>query len=135
MSSVGSSSSGDSSLGADVGDLALLNIKSLSLSVRLKVLEERDDVLEGFLGPSSVVVVEIFAHGFSSGSSGVSSEGDDSGMIETSLKVLDGLKEIKSSAGSGSLISVLVVNSQVIDSAHGSYNNIRISMKFNKKTR
>ena len=122
MGSVGSSSSGDSSLGADVGNLALFDIKSLGLSVGLKVIEERNNVLERFLGPSSVVVVEILAHSFSSGSSSVSSERNDSGMIEASFHILDGLKEIKSSAGSGSLISVLVVNSQVIDSAHSSYN-------------
>ena len=117
VGSVSSSSSVHGSLGGNVGNLALLDIKTLGLGVGLKVVQERNDVVDGLLGPSSVVVSEVLAHGLSSGTSSVSSEGDDGGMVQASLHVLNGFKEVKSPAGSGSLVGVLVVGSQVIDSA------------------
>ena len=127
VGSVGSSSALDSSLSADVGDLALFDIKLLGLGVGLEVFEERDDVVNRLGRESSVVMVEVLAHGLSAGTSGVPSEGDDSFVLESPLHVLDGLEQVESSAGSSSLISVLVVNSQVIDLALSAYAKRRVS--------
>lgn len=117
MGSVSPPSATDGSLGGDVGDLALLNIKTLGLSVGLQVLEQREDVLSGLLRPPTVVMTEVLAHGLSSRTTGESSEGDDGGVVEDSLHVLDGSEQSHASAGSGSLVGVLEVGSQVIDSA------------------
>jgi hypothetical protein len=65
VGSVSSSSSLNGSLGADVGDLALLGVETLGLSVGLQVLEESDNVFDRFLWPSSVEEVDLFAHCFS----------------------------------------------------------------------
>lgn len=46
VGSVSSSSSGDGSLGANVGDLALFDIESLVLGVGLEVLEEPNNVVD-----------------------------------------------------------------------------------------
>ena len=45
-------------------------------------------------------------------------------MLKNSLDVLDGLDEVHSSQGSGSLVSVFEMRSQVINSAFSSYTNI-----------
>ena len=117
VGSVSSSSALNSSLGGDVRDLALLNIKTLSFSVALEVSKESNHVLDGLLRPSTVMVVHLLAHGVSARSTGVSSEGDDALVLKASLEVLDGSGEHESSAGSGSLVCVLVVCSQVVNSA------------------
>jgi len=117
VGSVSSSSALNSSLGANVRDLALLDIKTLGLGVALEVGEESEDVLNRLLGPSSVVMVDVLAHSMSSRATGVSSEGDDTLVLQASLEVGEGLHEVQASASSGSLVSVLVVCSQVVHSA------------------
>ena len=123
VSSVSSSSSLDSSLGADVGDLASLGVETLGLSVGLEVQEQRLDVSAGLLGESTVVMADVFAHSMSSGASCESSEGNDGLVLHDLIHVLDGLQEVESSARSGSLVSVLEMSSQVIHSARSSYKN------------
>ena len=117
MSSVGSSSTLNGSLGGDVGDLALVDIKSLGLSVALQVSEESYNLFDRFLWVSSIMVIEILADSVSAWSSSVSPERDDGFVLENVLHVLDGLDEVETSAGSGSFVSVLVVCSQVVHSA------------------
>ena len=121
MSSVSSSSSVDSSLGNDVGNLALFDIETLLLSVRFEVVKKGDNVLDRLLWESSVVMVDIFAHSVSSWSTSVSSERNDGLVFKNSLEISDGLEEVKTSAGSGSLGGVLVMSSQVINSAFSGY--------------
>lgn len=123
VSSVSSSSSLDGSLGGDVADLASFSVETLSLSVGLEVLEERQDMSARLLGESTVVMVDLFAHGVSAWASGVSSERNHGLVLHDSLHVLDSLDEVQSSAGSGSLVCVLVVGSQVIHSARSGYKN------------
>ena len=111
MSSVSSSSSVNSSLGNNVGNLALFDIETLLLSVRLKVVKKSNDVLDGLLWESTVVMVDILAHSVSSWSTSVSSEWNDRLVLKNSLEVSEGLKEVETSASSGSLVGVLVMSS------------------------
>lgn len=121
MSSVSSSSSVDSSLGNDVGNLALFDVETLLLSVRFEVVEKSDNVLDRLLWESSVVMVDILAHGVSSWSTSVSSERNDGLVFKNSFEIRNGLQEVETSASSGSLGGVLVMSSQVINSAFSGY--------------
>ena len=121
MSSVSSSSSVDSSLGNDVGNLALFDIETLLLSVRFEVVKKGDNVLDRLLWESSVMMVDIFAHSVSSWSTSVSSERNDGLVFKNSLEISNGLEKVKTSAGSSSLGGVLVMSSQVINSAFSGY--------------
>lgn len=117
MGSVGSSSAADGSLGDDVRDDTLFWVEGLGGRVRLQVVEKVEHVLARLLWPPTVVVTDILAHSLAANTSGVNSEGNDALVSEHVLHVLDGLQQVQSLAGSRSLISVLVVGSQVIDSA------------------
>lgn len=64
-------------------------------------------------------MANVLAHSLATDTSGINSERNDALVGKHVLHVLDGLQQVKSLAGSGSLISVLVVCSQVIDSALG----------------
>lgn len=123
VGSVGSSSSAHSSLGGNVRDDTLLDIESLGLSVGLNVDEESSDVLDGLGWESTVVMTDVLAHGMSSWSSGVSSERNDGFVGGDLIHVVDGLEKGHTSAGSGSLIGVFVMSSQVINSAFSGYKN------------
>ena len=117
VGSVGSSSSLDGSLGGNVSDLASFDIKTFELGVGLQVLKQGDNVSNRLLWESTVVMVEVLADGMSSWSSSVSSEWNDGGMLEDALHILDGLVQVETSAGSRSLVGVLIVGSQVVNSA------------------
>ena len=65
VSSVGSSSTLDSSLGADMSNLALLGVETLGLSVGLEVVEHVLNVFDRFLWESSIEEVDLFGHGLS----------------------------------------------------------------------
>lgn len=121
VGSVGSSSSADSSLGGNMRDNALLNIESLGLSVGLEVNEEGSNVLDGLGWESTVVMTDVLAHSVSSWSSGVSSERNDGFVSGNIIHVVDGLVKAHTSAGSGGLIGVFVMSSQVIHSAFSGY--------------
>lgn len=122
MSSVGSSSATDGSLRNDVSDDALLWVKRLSSSIGLKIVQEVKDMLAGLLGPPTVVMANVLAHSLTANTSGINSEWNDAIVGKNVLEVLDRLQQVESFARSGSLISVLVVCSQVIDSALGRCN-------------
>ena len=81
VSSVGSSSSVNGSLGGDVRDLALFNIETLLFSIGLKVDKEGNNVLDRLFWESTVVMVDVFAHSMSSWTTGVSSEWNDGFMF------------------------------------------------------
>ena len=122
MGSVGSSSTADSSLDNDVADEAFFWVEGLLEGVGLEVVEQVEDVLAGLLWPSAIVVTDVLAHSLAAWTSGVLPEGNDLLVGNHILDVLDGLEQVESLAGSGSLISVLVVGSQVIHSALNSCN-------------
>ena len=117
VGSVGSSSSLDGSLGGNVSDLASFDIKTFELGVGVQVLKQGDNVSNRLLWESTVVIIEVLADGMSSWSSSVSSEWNDGGMLEDALHILDGLVQVETSAGSRSLVGVLIVGSQVVNSA------------------
>jgi len=119
VGSVGSSSAIDSSLGNDVSDDALFWVKRLSRGIGLKIVQEVEHVVARLLGPPTVVMADVLAHSLTANTSGVNSEWNDTRVGKNILHILDCLHQIESFAGSGSLISVLVVCSQVIDSALG----------------
>ena len=115
MGSVGSSSTGNGSLSANVGDAALLDIKTLGLRVRLEVGEEVQNVFDGLFWESTVVMLIFLAHGLSAWTTSESSEWDNVLVGKNFVHVGDGLEDVHSSASSSSLIGVLKVGSQVID--------------------
>ena len=119
MSSVSSSSAADSSLSDDVADDALFWVEGVTCGVGLEVVQEVKDVLAGLLGPPTIGVADVLAHGFAAWTTGVNSEWNDTLVGNDVLHVSDGLEQVHSLAGSGSLISVFEVSSQVIDSALG----------------
>ena len=121
MGSESSSSSADSSLGGNVRDLAFLDIKTLGLGVGLKVVEEGHDVLDGLGWESTIVMIDVLAHSVSTWSTGESSEWNDLLVVSNSIHVVDGFEKGHTSAGSGGLISVLEMGSQVIDLAFSGY--------------
>ena len=121
MSSVGSSSSVNSSLCGNMADLASLDIKTFMLSVGFQVFEETDNVSDRFLWESTIVMLVDFAHGLSSWSSSESSERNDGSVIENSLHIVDGFQDVETSACSSSLISVFEMDSLIIRSALSSY--------------
>ena len=107
MSSVCSSSSVNSSLGGNVGNLALFHIESLGLSVGFQVDEKSHDMLDRLFWESTVMMIEVFAHGVSSWSTGKSSEWNNCFMFENSFHILNGFEDIEASASSGCFIGVL----------------------------
>lgn len=121
MSSVGSSSSVNSSLCGNMADLASFDIKTFMLGVGFQVLEETDDVSDRLLWESTIVMLVDFAHGLSSWSSSESSERNDGSVIENSLHIVDGFQDVETSACSSSLISVFEMDSLIIRSALSSY--------------
>ena len=119
VSSVSSSSSVDSSLGNNVGNLALFDVETLLLSVRLEVDKESNDVLDGLLWESTVVMLILLAHSLSSCATSESSEWDNVLVGKNSVHVLDGSKDFHTLASSSSLIGVLEMGSQVVDLGRG----------------
>lgn len=117
MSSVGSSSAADSSLDNNVADDALFWVEGFLKGVGLEVVEQIEDMLAGLLWPSAIVVTDVLAHSLAAWTSSVLSERNDALVGNNILDVLDSLEQVESLAGSGSLVRVLVVSSQVIDSA------------------
>lgn len=126
MGSVGSSSTSNSSLSADVGDSALLGGETLGLRVRLEVDEKVQDVLDRLFWESTVVMLILLAHGLSTWTTSESSEWDDVLVSENFVHVLNGLIEVHTLASSSSLISVLEMSSQVVDLGRGGYNTTKI---------
>ena len=73
-----------------------------------------------FLWESSIEEVDLFAHCFSGNTIIVSSERNDSSVLENNVEIIEGFVEVHASESSSCLVSVLVMNSQVISSAHSS---------------
>ena len=116
MGSIGSPSALGGSLDADVGDLAFCGVKHLllGLTVGLEVLEQVQNVFAGLLRESTVVMVDILAHGVSARTTSVPSEGNNVLLLKNTLDIFDGFNEVHATACAGSIVSVLVVSSKVI---------------------
>ena len=125
VGTVGSAAAGDSALNANVGDLALVGIKILGLSVRLQVFQQIDDILAGFLREATIVMVELLAHSLAARATSVASERNDRLMLKDVLHVSDCLQHIHTSARPGDVVDVLVVGAEIVDAAHGRLSVVR----------
>ena len=121
VGSVGSSTSLDGSLDNDVVNNAFVSIESLSLSVSFKVDKEFLDSLTGFLWPATEWQSVYLSLGSSSNTSRVLSEWNDCGVSNNSIHMLDSCVDFHALAETSNFITILVVRSQVRDSALGGY--------------
>lgn len=123
VGSVSSSSSFASSLGGNVSDGALCGVKHLffGLAVSFKVLKQVQNVFTRLLGESTVMMMLVLAHGVSSGTTSVPSERNDVLLLKNALDIFDGLKKVHATTSTGSLISVLVMSTKIVDSGGSSY--------------
>ena len=119
MGSVSSPSTLGGSLDANVGDFALGGVKHLllRLTVGLEVLKQVQNVFTGLLRESTVMMVDVLAHGVSTRATSVPSEGNNVLLLKNTLDIFDGLNKVHAAASTGSIVGVLVVSSKVIDSS------------------
>ncbi len=115
MGSECSSSSLHGSVDCNVVNNAFLDIKSLSLSIGLQVLEQGQDVFGRFFRPSSLSKLEMLSLSSSTNVTSVSLVGDALLVFEHIFHVSDCLLELQSLDSVSSFESVLVVSSQVVD--------------------
>lgn len=121
VGTVGSSAARNGALDNNVVDNASVNIKLGSLSVSLEVDKELAAGLEGLLGPSTLGVLEFLGLSVSSDTSCVPTERNNLLVLKTVLHVLDGSLKLHALGGTSTLISVLVVGTQVRDPALSRY--------------
>ena len=129
VGSVGSSTSLDGSLDNDVGNNAFVSIESLSFSVSFKVDKEFLDSLTGFLWPATEWQSVYLSLGSSSNTSIVLSEWNDCGMSNNSIHMLDSCVDFHALAETSNFITILVVRSQVRDSALCGYKRNKIKTR------
>ena len=126
VGTVGSSASLNGSLDNNVADDALVDIESLGLSVSLEVDKKLLDGLAGLFWPSTEWKTVDLGLRSSSDTSRVLPEGNDGLVCDDSVHVLDGSLDLHSLAEACCFITVLVVGSQVGNSAFSSYRNEEI---------
>jgi len=117
VGTVRSTAAGDGSLHDGVVDEAVISVQLLSLSVGLEVDEELSDALDRFLGPATLGCLESLGLGSASNSTVVASEGNNLLVFQNVVHVGDGLVEVHTFNGASYVISVLVVGTQVTNSA------------------
>jgi len=132
MGSVGSSTAGNSALDNNVRDDTGISVKLVGLSVGSEVDEELTNGVNRLLWPSTLGVLELFGLCVTSDTTSVPSEGDDLFLLEAVVHVLDGSVQLHSLGGTGDFVSVLVVSTQVGDSALSRFSGIgRLSTVLN----
>jgi len=129
VGSVSSSAAVHSALHDDVVDNALVDVEALGLGVGSEVLEEFTHVGDGLLGPSTLGVLEGLALGVSANATGVLSERNNLFVFKHIAHVLDGSLDLHSLHGSGGLVSVLEVSSEVGNLGLSGYTEMRIRQK------
>jgi hypothetical protein len=113
VGTVGTAAALDGALHDNVGDHALVSVEALGLSVSLGVDEEITDGLDGLLGPSSGVDTEDLALGVSAAV--VLEVGDDLLVLQHVFHVMNGVLDQETLASTSGVVSVLVVDAQVVD--------------------
>lgn len=121
VSTVGSSTSRDGSLHNNMVDHAVVNVELVSLSVSFEVDEELANALDRLLGPSTLGVLVDLALGMASNTTGVASERNNLFVLQDVVHVSDSFVEAQTLAGAGCFVSVLVVSTQVRNSALSRY--------------
>lgn len=119
VSSVGSSSVLRSLVHLDVGDLQLGNVQTLGLSVRLSVLQQVLDVVDGLGGPSGLLDTPLLTLGGSADRVVESSERNGSLVVQDIVQVFLSLLQVPSVDGLGGLSGVLERDSQVSTTSRG----------------
>jgi len=124
MGSVGSSTTVHGSLADGVVDDASVEVESLGLGVGAQVDEHLTDGLDGLLGPSTEG--GLLGHGLDLSVSGatVADEGDNFLVLEAVLEVADGLSELQALNAASDVVAVLVVSSQVSNSAFSGFSGL-----------
>ena len=113
VGAVGPSAAGNGALDGDVGDHALLGVKSLGLGVALQVDQKLSDGLARLLGPSTVAPLVLSNLGVSSNVLVEPAEGDNLLVSDDSLHVLDSFPDLHAFDVSCSFVGVLKVRSQI----------------------
>ena len=72
------------------------------------------------------MMVDVFAHGVSAGTTSIPSEGNNVLLLKNTLDIFDGFNEVHATACAGSIVSVLVVSSKVIAPGRGGYKGYEI---------
>jgi hypothetical protein len=120
VSSVGSSTSVDSSLADGVVDDTSVDIKSLGLGVSFQVDEHLADGLDRLLGPSTEGSDFVDLNLSVSGTS-ISHKGDNFSVFKAVFEVLKSFRNLKSLDGAGDIVTVLVMSSEVSDSTFSGF--------------
>jgi large subunit ribosomal protein L17e len=109
VGSVSSPSTLGGSLDANVGDFALCGVKHLllRLAVGLEVLKQVQNVFTGLLRESTVVMVNVLAHGVSTRTTSVPSEGNNVLLLKNTLDIFNSLQKVHAAASTGSIVGVL----------------------------
>jgi len=99
----------------NVRDNEVVDIESLVVGVRFRVLQERQKEFGGFLGPATLRAGGIPSLGLrvATGTANVTSEGDDLLEIDDVLEESGGALERHVADGSSGLAGVLVMHAQV----------------------
>jgi len=118
VGSVGSSTAVDSSLADGVVDGASVNIESFGFGIGAQVDEHLTYGLDGFFGPSTEGSLLKGLNLSVSGTS-IPYKGDNLSVFKAVLKVADSFVKLESLDGTGNVVAVLVVSSQVSNSAFG----------------
>ena len=121
VGSVSSSSALHGALHGEVGNHGLLDVKALGLSVGLQVLQQLAHVAHGLLREAALGDAVELSLGGSANVARESSVRNAVSVLEDVLQVLDGSLQLKALDGSGGLVGVLEVSSQVVDSCLSSY--------------
>jgi len=124
VGTVGSSASLNGSLNNNVVDDTLVDIESFSLSIGLQVDEKLSDGLARLFWPATEGKTVHLGLWSSSNTSGVFSVRDDGLVLDDPVQVGDGFLDLHSLAEAGCFITVLVVGSQVGNSAFSRFGGL-----------
>ena len=121
VGAVSSAAAGDGSLHDDVGDHAVINVELGRLGVGAEVDEELTNALDSLLGPATLASLEGLALSVAADTTVVASEGDDLSVLKSSVHILDRLLELPALHGTSHIVSVLVVGTEITNSALSRY--------------
>ena len=125
VGAVSSAAARDGSLDNDVADNTVVNVELGRLSVGAKVDQELAHALNGLLGPATLASLESLALGVAADTTVVASERNDLSVLDTVVHVLDRLLQFPALNAACHIVSVLVVGTEVTNSALRRYKKER----------
>ena len=111
MCSISSSSTFSSSISLNMFNSKVLKV--FSICVGFEVVDQSEHGLHGLFGPSSEGLAELSSLTGSADASEVGGVGDAASVGEDILEILFGLGDSQSLDGFGSLVGILVMNSEI----------------------